>query len=132
VDGVVFRPQLLGGGIHGVERRQVERLHVDVCVWMGGVDAGGGVLPLAAVAYRQHHVRALGGQGGGGLEAEAGIGTGDDGGAASLVGNIGSGPVAHGISYNRFKRGGCSVWFDYTERAPRLSIPEVWKWLNLT
>ena len=60
-----------------------------------------GVLALVEVADGEHDVGALGGERGGGLVAEAGVGAGDDGGAAGLVGNVGGGPVGHEISYNQ-------------------------------
>ncbi len=48
-----------------------------------------------------------------------------DGDPAGLVGNVGSGPFAHGDLLQSVKRGGRSVCYDYTERAPRFHIPEV-------
>ena len=93
----------------GLQRRQVEFLQLDAGAGRGLLDAVRGILALVDVAYGQHDVRALGGERGGGLEAEAGVGTGDDGGAASLVGNVGGGPVGHGDLLQSIKRGGRSV-----------------------
>ena len=70
-------------------------------------------------------MRALGGERGCGFVAEAGVGSGDDGRAAGLVRNAVVVQLVMTISYNRLN-GACAPFgYDYTERAPRLSIPEV-------
>ena len=69
-------------------RAEVEFLHVDGGARSGLGDAVGGVLALVEIAHGQHHVGALGGERCGGLEADSGVGAGDDGRAAGLVGNV--------------------------------------------
>ena len=62
-------------------------------------DAVGCLLALVEVAHRQHDVRTLVGEHGGGLEAEAGVGAGHDRHPAGLVGHVGRGPLpAHGLN----------------------------------
>jgi hypothetical protein len=51
------------------------------------------VLALLDVAHGEHHTRALRGERGRGLVAKPGVGAGDDGGAAGLVGNVGGCPL---------------------------------------
>ena len=56
------------------------------------LDAFEGGDPAFGVAAGEDDVGALGGEDAGGLEADAGARTGDDHGAAGLVGNVGGGP----------------------------------------
>ena len=95
VDGVVLGAQFIGGGADRLQRGQVEFLQRDAGAGAGRGDAVGGVLALVEVADGEHDVRALGGERRGGLVAEAGVGAGDDGRAAGLVGNVGGCPFGH-------------------------------------
>ena len=57
---------------------------------------GRGGLALVGVADREHDLGAAVGQHPGGVVAQAGVGAGDDGDAARLIGHVGRGPLAVG------------------------------------
>ena len=96
VDAVVVGAQLLGGLAGGLQRCQVEFLQRDVGIRGAPLNQQCGILAFVEVAHREDDVRALFGQRGCGLEAEAGVGAGDDGDATGLVRNVGGCPLGHG------------------------------------
>jgi hypothetical protein len=85
----VIGPQLLCGSPDRLQRGQVEFLQLDVGAGSGRGDACRGLLTLLHIAHGQHDVRPAAGERGGGFEAKPGVGAGDHGGAAGLVGNVG-------------------------------------------
>src|SRR4029077_11360257 len=119
VDGFVIGAQLVGGRADGLQRRQVELLDGDTGAGGGPGDEVGGSLALFDIAHGEHDVCALGGERGGGLVAEPGVGAGDDCRATGLVGNVGGRPLGHGNLLQSVKRGGRSVWLrPYGTHAP--------------
>ena len=109
IDRIVTRAKLVGGGPDGVERGQVELLDRHAGARGGPGDQVGRGLALLEIADGEHDMRALRGECRRGLVAEAGVGAGDDGGATGLVGNVGSGPLAHENLLQSVKRGGRSA-----------------------
>ncbi len=89
VDAVVVGAQLLRGGADDSSEVRSSSCSATSAPGAAGGDAGGGVLALVEVAHGEHHVGAVRGEGLGGLEAQAGVGAGDDGDAPGLVGNVG-------------------------------------------
>ncbi|GFG71966.1 hypothetical protein MSEN_36860 [Mycolicibacter senuensis] len=84
-------------------------------------DAGLGVLALVEVAHRQHHQGAPRRKRSGGFEAEAGVGSGDDGDTAGLVRDVGGCPLGHVtlLSCGKVNGADAPVSCNYTERTPR-------------
>ena len=77
-------------------------LQCDVGVRRAAPDLADRCFALAEIAHGHDDAGAPLGEHGGGLEAEACVGTGDYGHPAGLVGNIGGGPLrAHGFNILR-------------------------------
>src|SRR5439155_1997047 len=75
---------------------EVERRGLDGGPGDGGPDLFARGLAACLAPAGEHHAGAVTGQLGGGGQADAAVRAGDDGGLAGQVGNVVSGPVAHG------------------------------------
>jgi len=94
VEALVCCEELLGAVLH---RLEVSEVYFEDLGRPGGVrfrDLRDGVVGLAAVSAGEDDCSAVLGQRSGGFEADAAVGAGDQDCPASLVGNVGFGPIA--------------------------------------